>query len=56
MKKLLLILLLSPILLLAQSNITLQVLGSGGPESGDKRASSGYIIWIDGKRKRRRVK
>jgi len=34
---------------LAQSNIALQVLGSGGPESGDKRASSGYIVWIDGK-------
>jgi ribonuclease BN (tRNA processing enzyme) len=51
MKKLLLILLLSPLLLFAQSNVTLQVLGSGGPESGDKRASSGYIIWIDGKSK-----
>jgi len=31
------------------ANVTLQVLGSGGPESGDKRASSGYIVWIDGK-------
>ncbi len=51
MKKLLLILLLSPLLLLAQSNVTLQVLGSGGSESGDKRASSGYIIWINGKSK-----
>ena len=27
----------------------LQVLGSGGPESGDKRASSAYIVWVDGK-------
>ena len=49
MKKLVLILLLSPLLLLAQPKVTLQVLGSGGPESGDKRASSGYLIWIDGK-------
>ena len=51
MKKLLLILLLSPLLLLAQPTVTLQVLGSDGPESGDKRASSGYLIWIDGKSK-----
>ena len=51
MKKLFLILLLSPLALLAQSSITLQVLGSGGPESGDKRASSAYLIWIDGKSK-----
>ncbi len=36
-------------LLLAQPKVSLQVLGSGGPESGDKRASSGYIVWIDGK-------
>ena len=51
MKKLFLLLLLSPLILFAQHNIALQVLGSGGPESGDKRASSGYIIWIDGKSK-----
>jgi len=31
------------------STVSLQVLGSGGPESGDKRASTSYIIWIDGK-------
>jgi len=49
MKKLFLILLLSPLFLFSKSNITLQVLGSGGPESGDKRASSAYLIWIDGK-------
>jgi len=49
MKKLLLILLLLPLLLLAQPKVVLQVLGSGGPESGDKRASSGYVIWINGK-------
>lgn len=28
--------------------VWLQVLGSGGPELGDKRASSGYLIWRDG--------
>lgn len=49
MKKLLLLLLTAPILLLAQPKIALQVLGSGGPELGDKRASSGYIVWINGK-------
>ncbi len=44
-----LFLLLLPLLLLAQPKVSLQVLGSGGPESGDKRASSGYIVWVDGK-------
>jgi ribonuclease BN (tRNA processing enzyme) len=29
--------------------IELQVLGSGGPELQDKRASSSYLIWRDGK-------
>ena len=29
--------------------VWLQVLGSGGPELGDKRASSGYLIWRDNK-------
>ena len=43
------ILLLAPFIIFAQS-ITLQVLGSGGPEFS-KRASSSYIIWIDGKSK-----
>ncbi len=33
---------------LCASSVTLQVLGSGGPESGDKRASSAYVVWIDG--------
>jgi len=51
LKKLFLLLLLSPLILLAQPKIALQVLGSGGPESGDKRASSAYVIWIDGKSK-----
>ena len=49
--KLLFFYLLFPLLLLAQSNVALQVLGSGGPEMNDKRASSAYIIWIDGKSK-----
>ena len=29
----------------------LQVLGSGGPIADDGRASSGYIVWVDGKSK-----
>jgi len=29
--------------------IALQVLGSGGPELGDRRASTGYLVWRDGK-------
>ena len=51
MKKFFLLLLLTPLFLLAQHTVALQVLGSGGPESGDKRASSGYLIWVDGKSK-----
>jgi len=51
LKKLFLLLIISPLILLAQPKIALQVLGSGGPESGDKRASSAYVIWIDGKSK-----
>lgn len=30
------------------SEVRVQILGSGGPEFGE-RASSGYIVWIDGK-------
>ena len=33
----------------SSKGIELQVLGSGGPEVQDKRASSGYLIWQDGK-------
>ena len=29
--------------------VALQVLGSGGPIADDGRASSSYIVWIDGK-------
>lgn len=31
------------------AGIALQVLGSGGPEITDQRASSGYLIWQDGR-------
>jgi ribonuclease BN (tRNA processing enzyme) len=31
------------------SGVAVQVLGSGGPESQDKRASTSYLIWQDGK-------
>lgn len=51
MKQLFLSLILFSFFTYAQTDVTLQVLGSGGPESGDKRASSGYLIWIDGKSK-----
>jgi ribonuclease BN (tRNA processing enzyme) len=29
--------------------VALQILGSGGPIADDGRASSGYLVWIDGK-------
>jgi len=32
-----------------ESGLWLQVLGSGGPELDDGRASSGYLIWQDGR-------
>lgn len=32
-----------------QERIKLQVLGSGGPELSDGRASTSYLIWLDGK-------
>ena len=28
--------------------VTLQILGSGGPIADDNRASSGYLVWVDG--------
>ena len=31
--------------------VTLQVLGSGGPIADDARASSGYLLWVDGESK-----
>ena len=51
MTKIFITCLFSSVILLAQHTVALQVLGSGGPEMGDKRASSAYIIWIDGKSK-----
>lgn len=50
--RLLLILLWLPIMLLsaeAPKKVTLQVLGSGGPELTDKRASASYLVWVDDK-------
>ena len=32
-----------------KTGIWLQVLGSGGPEINDKRASSSYLVWQDGR-------
>ena len=32
-----------------RTGVWLQVLGSGGPELNDKRASSGYLVWQDGR-------
>lgn len=32
-----------------QSGVALQVLGSGGPIADDARASSSYLVWVDGK-------
>lgn len=29
--------------------LAVEILGSGGPDANDARASSGYVIWIDGK-------
>jgi len=50
MLKIILLFTLSSLFSLA-TTVSLQILGSGGPESGDKRASSAYVIWIDGKSK-----
>ncbi len=33
----------------ADSGISVQILGSGGPELDDARASSGYILWYNGR-------
>ena len=30
-------------------DVVLQVLGSGGPIADDGRASTGYLVWVDGK-------
>ena len=32
-----------------QEGIILQILGSGGPAAGDARASTGYLVWVDGR-------
>jgi ribonuclease BN (tRNA processing enzyme) len=51
MTKFFITLLFSSVIVWAQHTVALQVLGSGGPEMGDKRASSSYIVWVDGKSK-----
>jgi len=33
------------------SGLSLQILGSGGPVADDGRASSAYVVWVDGKSK-----
>ncbi len=33
----------------AKEGVTLQILGSGGPAAGNGRASTGYLVWADGK-------
>lgn len=33
----------------SSDRVFMQVLGSGGPELNDQRASSSYLIWLDGK-------
>jgi len=33
----------------SKEGVTLQILGSGGPFAGDRRASSGYLIWSKGR-------
>jgi len=32
-----------------KNGVAVQVLGSGGPVASDARASSGYVIWVDGR-------
>jgi ribonuclease BN (tRNA processing enzyme) len=32
-----------------EQGVAVQVLGSGGPIADDARASSGYLVWVDGK-------
>jgi len=33
----------------AEAGVTLQILGSGGPIPDDRRASAGYLVWVDGR-------
>ena len=32
----------------SEDGIYLQILGSGGPDGGDGRASTGYLVWVNG--------
>lgn len=38
----------SPVHASCTSKLAVQVLGSGGPDSNDARASAGYVVWVDG--------
>ncbi|MCY7294835.1 MBL fold metallo-hydrolase [Alteromonas sp. a30] len=38
-----------PVLAMCKAPLALQVLGSGGPIADDARASSGYLLWVNGK-------
>ena len=38
----------APVSATCTSALAVQVLGSGGPDTNDARASAGYILWIDG--------
>lgn len=40
-----------PVACTAANGITLQILGSGGPVADDGRASSSYLVWVDGESK-----
>ncbi|MEE4360389.1 MAG: MBL fold metallo-hydrolase [Pseudomonadales bacterium] len=35
--------------LCGRAGVYIQVLGAGGPEAGDEQASSGYLVWVDGR-------
>jgi ribonuclease BN (tRNA processing enzyme) len=37
-----------PAVAICSSRLAVQVLGSGGPDANDARASAGYALWIDG--------
>lgn len=41
-------LLSNPALAICPTPLAVQVLGSGGPDANDARASAGYVVWIDG--------
>ena len=38
-----------PVWACEEGRVSLQILGSGGPELNDQRASTSYLVWLDGK-------